>query len=808
MIGRRSKRAPVRGAKQSQTTLEEAALGFRARILEQIGDAVVCTDRAERVLYWGPGAEKLYGTPTCEAVGRPLGALFRQRFESPDSEREARECLSSQGIWRGECVHELQNGDIQRVESTLTPLFDSAGGLLGKLAVIRCLSHRRPASEEQRRLAVGAARLGFQACDLATGAQDWDARARELWGLPHGGPIAPEDLIAGIHPDDRPAAQAAFERALDPAGDGRLRVEVRAMGRVDGVERWVAIAGQAIFEAGRAVRWVSVVQDVTERRRALDEARRAAEGLERRLREGAEELASTTARLQSEIRQRARAEQELGESRQLLQEIVEGIGDAFYTTDAALRFTWLNRRAEEQWGRAREELLGSSLLNLAAGTGGSAFLGAHQRALQDRVPVHRVVDSLFGGPAAVDLYPRADGGLAVLVRELGERRGVEEATREAERQRAAAEELREADRRKNQFLAVLSHELRNPLSPIKNSLYILGRSPPGGEQARRAQAVMERQIGQLTRLVDDLLDATRISQNRIQLRRQRTELNELVQRAVEDQRSFFEKGDIRLRWEPAPVPLFVSGDPSRLSQVMGNLLQNAAKFSHRGGSTLVRLGAEPDGRATIRVIDDGVGMEPAVLHHLFKPFFQAESSLDRSRGGLGLGLALVKGLVELHGGQVSAHSDGPGKGSEFVVRLPLEEPVFLEGHEARGAHRSFRVLLIEGDLGSADGLRRSLEIGGHQVAVARGGTEGLAKARELKPEVVFCDLSQPGGAEGREIARAVKSDPMLKGARLVALASSAGPEDLRRAAEAGFDRYLAKPPPSEGIEAMLEAIGP
>jgi PAS domain S-box-containing protein len=234
------------------------------------------------------------------------------------------------------------------------------------------------------------------------------------------------------------------------------------------------------------------------------------------------------------------------------------------------------------------------------------------------------------------------------------------------------EALREADRRKNEFMAVLSHELRNPLAPIRNSTYILERAVPGGEQARRAVAVIERQAGQLARLVDDLLDVTRITRNKIQLQRETLELNDLAQDTIEDQRSLFDRAEVRLEFNPAPAPVFVDVDRNRVAQIIGNLLQNAAKFTGRGGATRVTITAEAaEKRAVIQIADTGVGMTPDMLSRLFQPFSQADSTLDRSKGGLGLGLALVKGLAELHGGDVTADSAGLGQGAEFVLRLPL-----------------------------------------------------------------------------------------------------------------------------------------
>jgi PAS domain S-box-containing protein len=305
---------------------------------------------------------------------------------------------------------------------------------------------------------------------------------------------------------------------------------------------------------------------------------------------------------------------------------------------------------------------------------------------------------------------------------------------------AANAELLEADRRKNDFIATLSHELRNPLAPIQNSTYILEHAAPGGDQARRAIAVIDRQAGQLSRLVDDLLDVTRISRNKIQLQRQMLELNDLARHTMEDQRSLFEKAEVRLELHPAERPVFVSADWNRLAQVLGNLLQNAAKFTGRGGSTQVSIHADAAAsRAVVRVADTGVGIAPEMLSRLFEPFSQADATLERSKGGLGLGLALVKGLVELHGGDVMAHSPGLGKGAEFIVRLPLAvEDVAAPRPCGRATRGGRRVLIIEDNIDAADSLSEVLRFGEHEVAVAYTGPEGIARAREFRPEVVLC----------------------------------------------------------------------
>ncbi|HET9594225.1 MAG TPA: ATP-binding protein [Anaeromyxobacteraceae bacterium] len=387
--------------------------------------------------------------------------------------------------------------------------------------------------------------------------------------------------------------------------------------------------------------------------------------------------------------------------------------------------------------------------------------------------------------------------------DVTQRRVAEEALRRANL------ELEDADRRKDRFLGVLSHELRNPLAPIRNGLAILERAAPGSEPALRARSIIHRQVEQLARLVDDLLDVTRISRGKVQLARERLDLSALVQRTVDDHRPVFAEAGVALQLRPGPGPVHVQGDRNRLAQIVGNLLQNAAKFTPRGGTATVSVvSAEAEGRAVLRVSDTGAGLAPELVERLFEPFVQADATLDRSRGGLGLGLALVKELVELHGGEVAAHSAGPGHGSEFVVRLPLaaaaERAPAADPEIAPAAGRR-RVLIIEDNVDAADTLRDVLELAGHEVAVAYDGPQGVAAARRLRPEVVLCDIGLPG-MDGFEVARALRADGALDGTVLVALSGYALPRDVERAAEAGFDHHVAKPPSLAALEAILDAL--
>ena len=362
--------------------------------------------------------------------------------------------------------------------------------------------------------------------------------------------------------------------------------------------------------------------------------------------------------------------------------------------------------------------------------------------------------------------------------------------------------LEEQDRYRTQFLSVLSHELRNPLEPILNALHLLDHTSPGGPQAKAAKAVVHRQVDHLTHLVDDLLDVTRISRGKIQLRRQQVEIADALTRTVDDHRALFARREITLELRLGKGPLLIEADPTRLAQIIGNLLQNAAKFTHSGGRVTVSASREGD-FATFSVRDTGVGLSLDMLERVFDPFTQVEETLHRTSGGLGLGLALVKGLTELQRGRVEARSEGPGRGAEFVVWFPTVAALQAElplASPPTGRHR--RALVVEDNLDAAETLRMVLELEGLEVEVAHDGREGLAKARLFHPDLVLCDLGLPI-LDGYEVARALRADPELSSSTLIAVTGYALPDDQRRAIDAGFDRHLAKPVPFEELESVL-----
>jgi CheY-like chemotaxis protein len=363
----------------------------------------------------------------------------------------------------------------------------------------------------------------------------------------------------------------------------------------------------------------------------------------------------------------------------------------------------------------------------------------------------------------------------------------------------------EADRRKDEFLAMLGHELRNPLAAIRNSLWVLEEVGAQGEQDVRQREVIERQTRHLVRMVDDLLDVSRVTLGKIILKRHAVDLQEVVNRCLNelDLASLAESHGLALRVETEPV--MVDGDPVRLEQVICNLVQNAIKYTPRGGGLTLTVRAE-DGEGTVRVRDTGVGITAEMLPQIFEPFTQVESSRTRSEGGLGLGLPLVRGLVELHGGRVEAKSDGPGRGSEFIVRFPLHQeqrpakrgrsgirPIAAFANGGGNDNRSgLRILIVEDNRDGRESLRDLLEIWGHQVDLAENGPQGVEQALAVHPDAALIDIGLPG-MDGNEVARRIRAAFGTADMALIAMTGYGQPEDRRRALQAGFDSYLVKP---------------
>ena len=364
--------------------------------------------------------------------------------------------------------------------------------------------------------------------------------------------------------------------------------------------------------------------------------------------------------------------------------------------------------------------------------------------------------------------------------------------------------LREADRRKDEFMATLSHELRNPLAPIRNALELMRRVGPDAAVSERALAVMERQLQQLVRLTDDLLDVSRITRNRIELRRDRIDLRTVLRSAVETIEPLSEASGHTTSVDLPDSPLWVYADFTRLAQAFGNLLNNAVKYTDAGGRISVSASADGD-EAVVRVSDTGIGIDPALLPRIFDMFVQIEQDRSRARTGLGIGLALARRLIELHEGRIEAQSDGRRAGTTFVVRLPivtavLEQPPRADRRQAARAP-CCRVLVAEDIPDAAEMMRLMIECMGHQVRVAIDGVQAVAIAQEFNPHVALLDIGMPR-MDGYEAARRIRA---ALGPRvlLVALTGWGQEEDQRRAYAAGFDRHVTKPAEPDVLESLI-----
>ncbi|HEX2466411.1 MAG TPA: ATP-binding protein, partial [Thermoanaerobaculia bacterium] len=406
----------------------------------------------------------------------------------------------------------------------------------------------------------------------------------------------------------------------------------------------------------------------------------------------------------------------------------------------------------------------------------------------------------------LDRIPLPDGrnGVVCYFRDISAQVNARKAIEESR------EALKEADRRKDEFLATLSHELRGPLAPLSNMLEIMKRPDAGAELHQQARTSMERQLSSLVRLVDDLLDVSRITRNNLELRKQRVELASIIHHALETCRPMAVDFEHELVVDLPAEPIYLDADPVRLAQVFSNLCHNACKYSERRGRVEVRA-VRDGGEVVLSVKDRGLGIPPDQLDSIFEMFTQVDRTLERSRGGLGIGLTLVKRLVEMHGGTVKAHSGGRGRGSEFVVRLPiLEEPARASAAEratASQAAQGHRILVVDDNPDSAVSLAELLRISGNETHVATDGLQAVEAAERLRPEAILLDIGLPG-LNGYDACRRIRAQPWGKRMAMVALTGWGQEEDRNRSREAGFDGHLVKPVDYHALTELLASLLP
>jgi PAS domain S-box-containing protein len=479
---------------------------------------------------------------------------------------------------------------------------------------------------------------------------------------------------------------------------------------------------------------------------------------------------------------------------------LRSIGDAVITTDAAGLITLMNPVAESVTGWSTAAARGQS-----HDTVFRIINEATRHTVES--PVAKVLrEGGIVGLANHTLLIRRDGtevpiedsGAPILGRE-GQTLGVVLVFRDASRERAAEHALRVADRRKDEFLATLAHELRNPLAPIRQAAKV-ARTPAANEaQVQWAHGVIERQVANMARLLDDLLDVSRITRGTLEIRKEPIELTAIIDAAIEIARPAIDARNHTLTVEHPPRTMLFA-DPLRLAQVIANLLTNAAKYTNAHGKIRVAGHCEA-GELVLQVSDTGIGIGAEMLPRIFEMFVQVNKVLDKSEGGLGIGLALAKGLVELHGGSIEAHSAGLGSGSTFMVRLPLEQPALTRtaadaAAAAAPAVPARRILLADDNMDSAESLAMLLRLQGHQVEVVHDGAQALRRLEESVPQFALLDIGMPK-INGYDVARRVRAAPWGASIRLIALTGWGQEQDRRRALDAGFDHHLVKPVDTE-----------
>jgi PAS domain S-box-containing protein len=698
-------------------------------------------------------------------------------------------------------------GPDTRLEERLGVLMLFTGAIAGMALLLGALTAEREKGadflrqrEQQLMMALNAGRMGTWEWNIHTGVVTWSRNLAALHGFQdHEFDGTFEAFMETVHPDDRLVVLNAIQKALMQQQEYIIEYRSR---RPDNTTFYTHARGTVVVKGGKPVRMLGLCADITERRETMMALQRAHDELEQKVRERTLELNRAVESLNTEIKQHELTEQALRSSELRYRQLVEHSPEPVIVIRDK-RIAFINRAALGLFGAEKsEQLLIRPPLELIHPDDRERFSGRLADVLKGNVTplFQKRIVRLDGVVRDVDLiaspYSDQDGqAIQLVLRDITERRRGEEA-------------LKDQARRKDEFIAMLAHELRNPMAPIRNAVNLVKTMITADSKIRRSVDMIDRQITHMVRLVDDLLDVSRISHGKILLRKQRLDLVKLLRTVLDEYGAEMEARKHVLEASLPAEPLWIDGDPTRLTQVVGNLLHNAAKFTPPGGRITLSASKTTDNFATFSVRDTGIGMEPEIVEKIFMPFTQAEHDLSRSFGGLGLGLALARGLVEMHGGRISATSEGIGRGAEFTVALPqaTAPAVPLPEAGAEAAAAALKILIVEDNLDAAESLRLLLENYGHTVAVAYSGLEGLDIASEFHPDVIFCDIGLPQGMSGYDFATRYRNMPIAHHAHLIAMTGYGQMDDKRHALEAGFDHHITKPSDITELKALLAQI--
>jgi PAS domain S-box-containing protein len=782
--------------------------------LSSIGDAVVATDTAGRVLFLNGVAETLTGWTTQDAQGRPLTDVFRIINEASRQPLEnPAECALREGRVVGLANHTIlvaRDGTEIPIDDSAAPIRDDQGHVHGVVLVFRDIRERKRAEAAQSWLAaiVESSEDAVISKTLEGRILSWNAGAERLFGYSPQEAIG--QLITLIIPPDRQDEERLILERLRRGERIEHYETVRLTKRGRRIDISLTISPMR-DSAGRLVGASKIARDITARRQAEQSARFLA-------------VASS-------------ALAEIIDCESTLQKVASLAVPSFadwcvvdmLESDGSVRRLAVAHSDPEKVDFVRELDRRYPTLRSDAGGAGKVMTSGEPEwsaaipdellaALAEDDERFRLLRELaLTSYLCVPLKSRGKvlGALTFATAESGRTydihdvRAAEDLAHRAviaiENARLLAA-LRDSDRRKDEFLAMLAHELRNPLSPIRNAVEIFRAKGPAVPELEWAMDIIDRQVELMTRLVDDLLDVSRITRGTIELRKRRVDLATVLNNAVEASRPLIDALGHELVIAVPPEPILLDVDPTRLSQVLMNLLNNAAKYMDRGGR--IRLSARREGGLLlIEVKDTGIGIPGEMLPRVFEMFTQVDRSLDRARGGLGIGLTLVQRLVELHGGTVEARSDGPGKGSEFIVRLPVapsESPKpakSIQVDEKRTSTPKRRILIVDDNKDSANSLGMLLRLMGNDVRMAYDGLEAVGAATAFQPELMLLDIGLPK-LDGYEVARRIRhehGDQVM----LIALTGWGQEDDRRRSREAGFDHHLTKPVDVNALQSLL-----
>lgn len=748
--------------------------------LASIGDAVITADINGGVTFLNPVAQSLTGWTLEEAAGQPLNRVFRiineesrQPVESP-TVRALRE-----GVIVGLANHSLliaKDGTERPIDDSAAPIRNDKGAVAGVVLVFRDISERRRHEQHlqdaltyadniiatmrepflvlDKTLRVQTANRAFY---QTFHAEKEETEGRFLYDLGNGQWNIPRlrALLEGVLSNSHPIHDCDVEHDFPAIGKKIMLLNARRFESVDSQPDLILLA----------------IEDVTERKQA--------------------EVAEQT----SEVRYR-----------RLFQTAKDGI----LILDAnTLKIIDANPFMTELLGYAHDEFLGKELWEIGLFGDERASQAAYQE-LQEKGYIrydHLPLETKNGKRAEVEfvsnIYQVDHRPVAQCnIRDISERRLLEKQIT------AQAEALADLHRRKDEFLAMLSHELRNPLAPISNAVHLLRLQKGENSIQRQARDIIERQVGQLSHLIDDLLEISRINAGRVQLRQERVAVSGIVECAVESVRPLVDRHKHELTVSLSPQPIWLYADAARLEQVLVNLLNNAAKYTDEGGHIWLTVQQEVDA-CVLRVRDTGIGITPELLPRIFDLFTQAARSSARSQGGLGIGLCLVHRLVEMHGGTVEAYS-ALGQGSEFVVRLPTvvspaSQPPSPAKETAEPTGPSLRVLVVDDNVDTAQSLAMLLKVSGHQVRIAHTGPTALEAALDYRPNVVLLDIGLPE-MDGYEVAKRIRQQPFLQNVVLVAMTGYGHDTDRQRSHEGGFNAHLVKPADFAKVQQILSTV--